>query len=213
MKLEIKKNNILAQIKNFCDLQKSSIINLEDFVLLLLKENQNYNLIGKSTIEDIWNRHILDSAQLLKYIDNKNLKCADFGTGSGFPGIILSMLGLKEIHLIEKSFRKCEFLRKAKLLSPNRVFVYQAKLEELKAIEFDVICSRALAPLDELMSYGNLFLRKNGYCLFLKGKKLEDEIGLAKKDWKFDYEIFPSLSSEEGKIIKIYNIKPILQNS
>jgi 16S rRNA (guanine527-N7)-methyltransferase len=211
MKLEIKKNNILAQIKNFCDLQKTSIHNLEEFALLLLKENQNYNLIGKSTIEDIWNRHVLDSAQLLKYIDNKNLKCADFGTGSGFPGLILSILGLKEIHLIEKSFRKCEFLRKAKLLSPNRVFVYQAKLEELKAIEFDVICSRALAPLDELMSYSNLFLRKNGYCLFLKGKKLKDEIEIAKKAWKFEHEIFTSLSFEEGKIIKIYNIKPISQ--
>ena len=56
-------------------------------------------------------------------------------------------------------------------------------------------------------------LRKNGYCLFLKGKKLEEEIGLAKKAWKFDHEIFPSLTSEEGKIIKIYNIKPISNNS
>ncbi len=210
MKLEIKKNNILTQIKNFCDLEKSKINNLEEFILLLLKENQNYNLIGKSTIEDIWNRHILDSLQLLKYIDNKNLKCADFGSGSGFPGLVLSIMGLKEMHLVEKSFRKCEFLRRAKLLSPNRVFIYQAKLEELKALEFDVILSRALASLEELLSYSNLFLRKNGYCLFLKGKKLADEIELAKKDWKFDHEIFPSLSSDEGKIIKVFNIKPVL---
>lgn len=209
MKLEIKKNNILAQIKNFCDLEKSKINNLEEFVLLLLKENLKYNLIGKSTIEDVWSRHILDSAQLLKYMDNKNLKCADFGTGSGFPGLVLSILGLKEIHLVEKSFRKCEFLRKAKLLSPNRVFIYQAKLEELKGIEFDIIFSRALAELNELVGYSNLFLRKNGYCLFLKGKKLDDEIAAAKKSWQFDYQTFPSLTSEEGKIVKIYNINPL----
>jgi 16S rRNA (guanine527-N7)-methyltransferase len=208
MKLEIKKNNALSQIKNFCDLSKATISNLEELVLLLLKENENYNFIGKSTIEDIWDRHILDSAQLFKYIDNKNLKCADFGTGGGFPGLVLSIIGVEEIHLIEKSFRKCEFLRRAKLLSPNRVFIYQAQLEELALLKFDVITSRAFAPLNELVTHAYKFLKPTGYSLFLKGKKLPQEIELAKKDWKFNYEIFPSLTSDQSGIIKIFDINP-----
>ena len=206
MNLETKKNITLSEIKKFCDLNSSQITNLEDFVLLLLQENQNFNFIGKSTIEDIWNRHILDSAQLLKFIENKNLKFADFGTGAGFPGVVLSILGLKEIHLVEKSFRKCDFLRKAKLLSQNRVFIHQAKLEELPATTFDCILSRALAPLDKLIAYSQKFLKKDGYCLFLKGKNLEKELEVAKKLFNFEYETYESATSPESTIIKISNI-------
>ncbi|MBU6339606.1 MAG: 16S rRNA (guanine(527)-N(7))-methyltransferase RsmG [Rickettsiales bacterium] len=206
MNLETKKNAALSEIKKFYDLTETQIKSLESFVLLLLSENQQFNFIGKSTVEDIWNRHILDSAQLIKFIDNKNVKFADLGTGAGFPGIVLSILGLKEIHLIEKAFRKCEFLRKAKLFSQNRIFIHQVKLEELSVKEFDCITSRALAPLDKLLSYSAKFLKKDGYCLFLKGKNLEQELQLAKKQFNFHYETYPSLTSSESSIIKISQI-------
>lgn len=207
MQLEIKKNAALSEIKKFYELNSAQIKNLEDFVLLLLQENENFNFIGKSTIDDIWNRHILDCAQLLRFIPNKNLKFADFGTGAGFPGMVLSILGLREIHLIEKSFRKSEFLRRAKLISSGRVFIHQAKLEELATMEFDCITSRALAPLDQLLNYTKKFLKKDGFCLFLKGKNLSKEIELAKKSFQFEYELHPSLTSSESNIIKIFNLK------
>lgn len=206
MQFEIKKAAAFNEIKKFCELDNSQIKNLEDFVLLLLQENQNFNFIGNSTIEDIWNRHILDCAQLLRFIENKNAKFADLGSGAGFPGIILSILGLREIHLIEKAFRKCEFLRRAKLFSQKRIFIHQTKLEELAAIEFDCITSRALAPLDQLLTYSKKFLKKDGYCLFLKGKNLEKEIELAKKTFQFEYQLHPSLTSSESNIIKISKI-------
>ncbi len=206
MQFEIKKAAALKEIKKFCELDNSQIKNLEDFVLLLLQENQNFNFIGNSTIEDIWNRHILDCAQLLRFIENKNAKFADLGSGAGFPGIILSILGLREIHLIEKAFRKCEFLRRAKLFSQKRIFIHQTKLEELAAIEFDCITSRALAPLDQLLTYSKKFLKKDGYCLFLKGKNLEKEIELAKKTFQFEYQLHSSLTSSESNIIKISKI-------
>ncbi len=209
MQFELKKNLALNQIKKFCDLSDTQIKNLEDFVLLLLAENDNFNFIGKSTIENLWQRHILDSAQLLRFIPNQNIKFADLGSGAGFPGIILSILGLKEIHLIEKSFRKSEFLRRSKLFSKNRVFVHQSKLEELSNLEFDCILSRALAPLDKLLSYSEKFLKKDGYCLFLKGKNLPQEIELAKKIFQFDYETHQSLTSDESNIIKISNISKL----
>jgi 16S rRNA (guanine527-N7)-methyltransferase len=211
MPFEIKKNAaeknvIFDEIRKFSTLDDSQIKNLESFISLLLQKNDQFNFIGKSTIENIWERHVLDSAQLLRCIENKNLKFADFGSGAGFPGLVLSILGLREIHLIEKSFRKADFLRQAKLFSPNRVFVHQAKLEELPILEFDCIISRAFAPLNQLLGYSKKFLKKGGFCLFPKGKNLDAEIELAKKTFQFDYQLHSSLTSSESNIIKIFNI-------
>jgi len=206
MQIELKKRSAFNEIKKFCELKNSQEKNLEDFVIALLQENQNFNFIGKSTIENIWERHILDSAQLLRFITNKNIKFADLGAGAGLPGFVLSILGLREIHLIEKSFRKADFLRKVKLLSNNRVFIHQAKIEELSQMEFDCIISRALAPLPKLLEYTKKFLKKDGYCLFLKGKNLNSEIENAQKIFQFEYELHPSLTSDESNIIKVFNI-------
>jgi 16S rRNA (guanine527-N7)-methyltransferase len=206
MQAEIEKNSVFNKIKKFSNLNKTQEKNLEDFVLMLLAENQKFNFIGKSTINNIWERHILDSAQLLSLIDDKSKKFADFGSGAGFPGMVLSILGLKEIHLVEKSFRKADFLRRAKILSQNRVFVHQTALEDLKDIKFNCITSRALAPLPKLLEYSKLFLEKDGYCLFLKGRNLKNEIEDSKSAFKFDYELQPSLTSDESNIIKIFNL-------
>ena len=206
MQVELKKRSAFNEIKKFCDLKPVQEKNLEDFVVTLLQENQNFNFIGESTIENIWERHILDSAQLFRLIDNKNIKFGDLGSGAGFPGLILSILGLREIHLIEKSFRKADFLRKAKSFSNNRIFVHQTTLEELSGIEFDCIISRALAPLPKLLEYSKKFLKKDGYCLFLKGRNLDKEISSTKENFQFKYELYPSLTSSESNIIKISNI-------
>lgn len=207
MQIEVQKDKVFLKIKDFHHLTRGNTSTIEDYVLLLLQENENYNFIGKSTITDIWDRHILDCAQLLKFIPDKNLKFADIGSGAGLPGVILSILGLKEIHLVEKSFRKCEFLRKAKILSPNKIFIHNIELEKLpENTKFDVITSRALAPLPDLLGYCEKFLKEDGFGLFLKGKKLPEEIDEAKKKWKFDFELFPSLTSKESAIIKVLNI-------
>lgn len=204
--IEQKKQIVVEQINKFHKLSALQIKALEDFVLLLIQETNEYNLVGKSTIDDVWNRHILDSAQLLQYIDDKNVKVADFGSGAGFPGYVLSILGVKEMHLVEKSFRKCEFLRKAKIFSTQRVFVQQAKLEELPDHKFDIITSRALASLDKLLAYSKKFLKNDGHALFLKGKNLDKELEIAKQQFSFSYELFPSLTSSESRIIKLSNI-------
>lgn len=205
-KAQLEKNSVITQIKKFCSLDKSQEKNLEDFVNFLLSENQNFNLIGKSTIDHIWERHILDCAQIFPLISDTTKKIADFGSGAGFPGFILSILGVKEMHLIEKAFRKADFLRKAKIFSPNRTFVHQVNLEDLKDIKFSCITSRALAPLPKLLEYTNSFLEKDGYCLFLKGRNLKNEIESSKNFFKFEYELYPSLTSGESNIIKIFNL-------
>jgi 16S rRNA (guanine527-N7)-methyltransferase len=212
MQLEIEKNatqqkeKIFEEINNFFMLNSEQKKCLEDYVSKLLQENENFNFIGKSTIDQTWHRHILDCAQLIQFIKNPQKKFADLGSGAGLPGMVLSILGLKEIHLVEKSFRKADFLRKIKNISPNRVFIHQAKLEELENINFDCIMSRALAPLDKLLEYCKKFLKDDGYCLFLKGKNLPLEISQAKQKFSFEFELFPSLTSKESNIIRINKI-------
>lgn len=205
-KITQEKNKIFTEIENFFALNLEQKNALEAYVSTLLQKNEQYNFIGKSTINQIWTRHILDCAQLIKFIQNPQKKFADLGSGAGLPGMVLSILGLKEIHLIEKSFRKADFLRQTKSISKNRIFVHQSKLEDLTQIDFDCITSRALAPLDKLLDYCQKFLKPNGYCLFLKGKNLTNEIDIAQNKFDFSHEIFPSLTSQEGSIIRIKNI-------
>jgi len=205
-KITQQKEKIFEEINNFFMLNSEQKKCLEDYVSKLLQENENFNFIGKSTIDQTWHRHILDCAQLIQFIKNPQKKFADLGSGAGLPGMVLSILGLKEIHLIEKSFRKADFLRRIKNISPNRVFIHQAKLEELENINFDCIMSRALAPLDKLLEYCKKFLKDDGYCLFLKGKNLPLEISQAKQKFSFEFELFPSLTSKESNIIRINKI-------
>ena len=206
MTINEKQLKAIAEIKKFYPISTIEIERLKSFVVMLLKHNQEYNLIGKSTIDDIWHRHILDSAQLLKYVENKNLIVGDFGSGAGFPAIILSILGIREVHLIEKSFRKCQFLQLAAKISNNKVIIHQKKVEEIKNLSFDIATSRAFAPLRELLPIVKPFLKPHSYCIFLKGQSFEKEINLAKNIIKFNYSANHSITSDEGRVLVIKHI-------
>ena len=119
--------------KNYNDLLAINRNKIDNYIQLLLKWNNRINLIGKSTIDDLWNRHIVDSAQLINFLTDEEIKnavCADFGSGAGFPGIILSMLGLKHMTLIEKSIQKCNFLREAIKFSDNKIDIINKNIFE-----------------------------------------------------------------------------------
>lgn len=185
------------------DLIEKNKIRLIKYVDFLIEYNNKINLIGKSTINDIWDRHITDSLQLVKNIDNYNIKIADLGSGAGLPGIPLSIIGIKEVHLFEKSVRKCEFLEQAKNFSNNKIIVRNENLNEIKKENFDIIVSRALADLNTLLHFSKNLSTKSTKLLFLKGKKIYNEIEEAKKYWHFNYKLIDSITSNEGKIIEI----------
>ena len=178
---------------------------LQKYIELLLYWNNNkINLIAKSTEDEIENRHILDSSQLLNLLtdeEKENANCADFGTGAGFPGLVLSILGVKHMTLMEKSVQKCNFLKEAIKFSPNSVNIINNDINTIKNIKFDIIFSRALANLNKLLFMVKPFLKKNTRCIFLKGKKVFDELEEAKKYHNFEYELFDSKTSDEGKIL------------
>jgi 16S rRNA (guanine527-N7)-methyltransferase len=157
------------------------------------------NLIGKSTIADFENRHLKDCLQIEKFID-KDSKIADLGSGAGLPGILLSIIGVREVHLFEKSPKKCEFLTKASKFSPNKIVVRNENLHYINDNTFDIITSRAFACLDVLMDISKNLAKPNTKLIFLKGKKIYEEIKEAEKRHKFNYSLHESKTSTEGKI-------------
>ena len=197
-----KKIFAINKIKEFYPITNLEIDNLDKFVELLLDYNKNFNLISNSTIDDIWIRHILDSAQLLKYIDNKNLKLGDFGSGAGFPGVILSILGVKDTFLIEKSFRKCQFLKLVQKSLNINITVIQKKIQEIQHITFDTITARALAPLNKLMQILSPFSTVNSRYLFLRGRKIKEEL-IVFNNANYQYNLYDSITADDSKIIII----------
>lgn len=185
------------------EISKEQEEQLKKYVDFLLKYNEKINLIGKSTIDDIWNRHIIDSLQVIKLIENKNVKLADLGSGAGLPGIVLSIAGIKEVHLFEKSPRKCEFLEQAKQFSKNQIIVHNIDINTFKDNSFNIITSRALGSLDLLLKFSQNLKNNNTKCIFLKGKKVFEELKEAKKYWKMEYNLVDSLTSNEGKIVEV----------
>ncbi|MDD2839719.1 MAG: 16S rRNA (guanine(527)-N(7))-methyltransferase RsmG [Rickettsiales bacterium] len=176
---------------------------LQNYVQFLLEYNKKINLIGKSTTDDIWNRHIVDSFQIIKLIQNKDIKLADLGSGAGLPGIVLSICGIKEVHLFEKSPRKCEFLEEAKNFSDNKIIIHNVDISQIRDNTFDVIVSRALGNLSLLLNFSLNFKKNNTKCIFPKGKKIFEELEQTKKAWNIDYKLTDSLTSSEGKIVEI----------
>ena len=176
---------------------------------LLLKWQKVVNLVSNSTLEDMTSRHFLDSAQLIKHIPDKRVKLADMGSGAGFPGLVLAMMGIKEVHLIESDVRKATFLREISREIQTRVFVYDGRVENTIIPNLNFITARALAPLKDLLTLAEkLSTPTQDYtCLFMKGEKTEEEIIKAQKQWDFKIETIQSITSPEGKILKINNIK------
>ena len=200
-------NNNFYRIFEIIKINENTFKQINDYVNFLLLYNKKINLISKSTENDIWNRHIIDSIQIIKLIDNFNFKIADIGSGAGLPGIPLSIIGIKEIDLYEKSYRKCEFLEKAKKFSSNKIVIKNKNLNNIDNKIYDIIVSRALANINILLQYCIKLSKKNTQLIFLKGKKINEEILESKKYWNFEYELFDSITSNEGKIIKIKNFK------
>jgi 16S rRNA (guanine527-N7)-methyltransferase len=182
---------------------------LVSYVDFLLEYNKKINLIGSSTTNNVWDRHIKDCLQIEKLIQNKNVKLADLGSGAGLPGLLLSIDSIREVHLFEKSPQKCIFLKQASKFSNNKIVIRNENLHDVKDNTFDIITSRALGNLTLLLDLSNNLRKKNTLLIFLKGKKIYDEINETKKKYIFNYKLYDSITSDEGKIIVIDSFNKI----
>lgn len=177
---------------------------LEQFQLLALKWNKSINLVSSSTVEEFWTRHICDSLQLMQYIENKDIRLIDVGSGAGFPGLVLSIAGIKNVILIEADIRKAAFLYQASKISNNKVQIINQRIEEIK-LNCDIFTCRAVAPLQKILSYGKNITVNNKYLL-LKGAEAQKEINDARKEWSFCCVVHDSITSKSGKILEISEV-------
>lgn len=178
---------------------------VSDFIQLLLRWNNKINLISKSTEKEIMIRHIIDSAQLIKYID-KEKEIIDVGSGAGFPGLILSYAGVKKISLIEANKKKSSFLLQASLISNNDVYIYSDRCEHILNLQGDIITARAFASVEKILNWTENLKKENTEYLLLKGKNVDIEMEEAQKFWKCSTWNIPSITDKEGSILLIKNI-------
>lgn len=189
------------------DVSRETFERLEAFQALITKWNDRINLVGRSTIEQLWSRHIIDSAQLMRYIPEGTKVLTDFGSGAGFPGLMLSLLGVPDVHLVESDSRKAAFLTEASRLSPGRVHIHNDRIEALTPWKSDIITARALAPLPWLLKLCSPFLEQGSKALFLKGANAKREIEDAEVHWEIDAFCHPSITDTEAWIVQLNTVK------
>ena len=180
---------------------------LEHYVALLKKWQKSINLVSTATLDDVWQRHILDSAQLSSYIP-ENACIMDMGSGAGFPGLVLAIIRSDlKVTLIESDGRKCAFLRTVSRETSTATNIVNQRIESISPDDYrcDVITARALAPLKDLLDYTLSFHKnnKNIFCLFLKGENAEKELEEAQKIHNLMVETFPGQAGNGGTILKI----------
>jgi 16S rRNA (guanine527-N7)-methyltransferase len=170
------------------------------------------NLVGPATLDHVWDRHIVDSLQLLELAPEARI-WVDLGSGAGFPGLVLAIAGQERglaVHLVESNSRKCAFLRHIARLTGASATVHEARLETVipgfvgKA---DVVSARALASLTQLLVWTEPMLKAGTIGLFPKGRDAESELTEARKKWTFKTDILPSRTDSEARILRITSIE------
>jgi 16S rRNA (guanine527-N7)-methyltransferase len=180
---------------------------------LLQTWNRKINLIGKSTAGDVWHRHMLDSAQLFPLIPSSVTTLMDLGSGAGFPGLVLAIMGVPQVHLVESDQRKCAFLREAARVAGVAITIHSKRIEDLAPFPVDVITARALAPVEDLLDWSAPFLTKNTRCLFLKGQNVEVELTETHKRWRIRVDQRQSLTDPRGSILTIDEVRRVQPDS
>ena len=192
------------KLVKFCDDNfddgKSILTKLTEYKKILIKENENMNLIGKSTIIDLDERHLLDCIQIVKYLPQHEKSIMDIGTGAGLPGIILSIIGFKNLHLVEKSPKKSSFLENCKLRLGLNYVVHNTSISEISNLNVDYITARAFASIEKIIHMTKKIINKQTKFILHKGKSYLSELESINTQ-KYFWVTHPSITSSESKII------------
>ena len=191
---------------------------LEQFVAHLLYWQEHKNLIAKSTVAQIWQRHVLDSAQLYRLLPpelataDSRYALVDIGSGAGFPAIVLAIMGIRKVIMVESQKSKARFLTEVKTKLNLDCAIHPLRIEQLsqdfcKPLTIRIFTARAVAPLTVLLSYCAARSSPTTRGFFLKGRTWPEEVAEAKKIWKLNYRIHPSITEPESAIIEIMEFK------
>jgi 16S rRNA (guanine527-N7)-methyltransferase len=180
---------------------------LEVYVELLTKWNRTINLVSKSTLENVWERHIADSLQVMDMAPNSG-QWVDLGSGGGLPGLIVAAASLesspnRHVTLVESDSRKCAFMAAAANAMGLNVAIQCRRIEESDATKYDVISARALAPLSDLLELALPYRNEKTVCIFPKGEKADLEMAAAQRNWDVSFDTRQSMTDPLAKIFRI----------
>ncbi len=192
------------------DVSRETRDRLETMVHLLIRWQKVINLVGKATLDEIWIRHILDSAQASILVPKTAKKLTDMGSGAGFPGLVIAAFRPElEVTLIESDTRKAAYLgeaaRRMELAIPPKILV--GRIEAVRSTQAEIVTARALAPLTKLLDYADRHRAANAICLFHKGKDWQAELALARQDWDIQGQPFTSVTEIDAVIYRITDYK------
>lgn len=195
------------------NVSRESLNRLRIYVDLLLSWQQRINLIGPSTLSDVWNRHVSDALQLLPLLGDRPLKIADLGSGAGLPGLVLAIAGGHTVHLYESNGKKAAFLRQAIRATQAPAHVHQTRIEmigkERDVPAVDVVTARALAPLTHLLELAEPFLALGAWGLFHKGQDVDSELTAATRCWRIQFKRHASLTDSRGVILEVRDVSRV----
>ncbi len=185
------------------DVSRETWSKLEAFIEFLKAEAQQQNLISVSTMEHIWTRHIVDSAQLLQFAPSEPANWIDLGSGAGFPGLVIALLSDWHVTLVESRAKRIDYLNRAiaQLRLESRVNVAGMPVERVETQKFAVISARAFAPLPKLLDLSARFSTDKTIWLLPKGRNAVNELEEARKAWELDFSVQPSVTDPEAGIL------------
>ena len=176
----------------YLNVSHETVTRLKEYVSILCKWNLKINLISATTVPNIWERHILDSVQLIQYIPQKDVYLIDVGSGAGFPGLVLAILGIKKVTLVEANHKKAAFLQYIKDTMHLNVSIINNRVETFQDT-CDIITSRAVSDISTLLL--NVRNIKYGNMLLLKSTKFQSDLLHAQRDWQLKYEIYDGITN------------------
>lgn len=196
------------------NVSRETFLRLKEYEKLLFKWNAKINLVSRSTLDNFWNRHVLDSAQFLSSVSEKAGKWVDLGSGGGLPGLVVAILSdeiepVNKLFLVEADVRKAVFLKTVCRELGLKVEVYNNRIEELPLMSANIVSARALAPLKTLCLYAKNHLEKDGVAVFAKGENWKAELVEAQKKWIFNYEAVKSTLHEGSVVLVLRGIKSV----
>ena len=192
-------------------LPPSATEKLSVFARLLLDWNRGVNLVARSTVDGLWRRHILDSAQLFRFRPAGNLRWLDIGTGAGLPGMVLAVLAECDRHdhevlLVESSARRIEFLRFVRRELDVDVQILHMRSEQCAPCHADIVTARAVADLKSLIGLVIPHLAAQGRGIFPKGRDCRSEMEQARQLWQFAWQCHASVTSRDGRIVVLQEV-------
>ena len=194
------------EFRHVAGVSRETLERLDAYVARLRIWQRRVNLVSAASMADVWRRHVLDSVQLFPFVPRSSQRLVDLGSGAGFPGLVLAILGSRGVELVESNSRKCAFLAEAARHVSVDVTIHHARIESLPAGPADIVTARGCAPLPKLLDYAERFIAPPTQCLFLKGARVDEELTRAAKDWNMSVHRYASKTDTRATILRIQDV-------